>query len=98
MQETSTVLTWHDMHLLICIATLSLPWARREALQVLIPRILGAGAVEDPGEQHDDAAGEVEEGRPALNLEGLDPGRVLALMRDRTSSHLMEARSLHVCN
>ena len=63
---------------------------------MLIPRILGASAVEDPGEQRDDAAGEAEEGRPTLDLEGLDPGRLLGLMRDRTSSHLMEARSLRI--
>ena len=71
----------------------SLPWASREALQALIPRILGAGATETAGEQHD-AAGEAGEGRLTLDLEGLDRGRLLGLMRDRTSSHLMEARPL----
>ena len=58
---------------------------------MLIPRVLGAGAVEGAG---DDAVDEAEEGRPALDLEGLDPGRLLGLMRDRTSSHLMEACGL----
>ncbi|KAK9838453.1 hypothetical protein WJX81_000207 [Elliptochloris bilobata] len=66
----------------------------REALQALIPRILAAGAAAATGEPADEqggAAGAAAAGEhPTLDLAGLDNGRLLGLMRDRTSSHLME--------
>jgi len=60
------------------------PGARRAALEALIPRVLAAGAGTAADAEPSAAHGE--------RLAGLDRGRLLGLMQDRTSSHLMEAR------
>lgn len=60
---------------------------------MLIPRVLAAGAAATPADGAGDEGAPAAEARPGERLAALDRGRLLGLMQDRTSSHLMEARS-----